>query len=233
MGKGRDARHRDARISLRAGLESEVTDLRSELLDTNEELRELRAHHRANLQELKTARKYSDGIDLDRLAAVLQAALDRLRRREDLLREVTEAFVEGQNALTTKDKLLDWQEETLRRYQKTNEELRLEVLNLKQVAERRRRDAEKWYEADTVINELKRDLASLKLRKLVDDEEMKNLRTELERARLSASTQPVISKKDWRLLAKLVHPDVHAAGRQDQATEAMLLLNTKIRPASE
>ena len=56
-------------MAVRASLTESNAELQAELRMANEDLGELRAHHRANLRELERLRRFeSDGLDLERLA---------------------------------------------------------------------------------------------------------------------------------------------------------------------
>jgi len=204
-------------MAVRASLTESNAELQAELRTANEDLGELRAHYRANLHELERLRRFeSDGLDLERLARVLHAARERIQQREDMLMQVTRAYESASMQLT-------WANEQLERTTNANAALRLEVLDLKQLAERRRRDAEATPELRQRISALEQELTRENQRRL-------RLELELDGLRNDVKETPSIEKKDWRLLAQLVHPDVHVEGRKARAEEAMLLLNTKLRP---
>jgi hypothetical protein len=218
MGKGRNGRHRAAKLTVREELMSSNAELQAELHEANSVLAEMRARHRADMVELRRLQRFeTEGLDLDRLARVLKGARDRIHRREEMLMQVTRAF-ESEQAQAT------YALARVTQLAEANEHLRSEVRNLKQVAEERRVAAEEVGAMRVMMKQLARERDEAELAKL-------QAQVDLERLRAMRETTPTIGKKEWRLLAGLVHPDVHVPERRERAHEAMLLLNTTLRPS--
>jgi hypothetical protein len=231
MGKGRNGRHRQAKLTVRAELTMSNSELEFLLHEANAELTELRAHQQADRRDLERLRSESGGLDLDRLARVLRGALDRIRQREKMLMQVTEAYSDArereawtQHALEGMRREKGNLTEELRQEKRQSDLLVQEVTALKRLAEERRAAAEEAGALRIAMSRLARERDEAERAKL-------QAQLDLERLRAVRGATPTIGKKEWRLLAQLVHPDVHVEERKGRANEAMQLLNTSLRPS--